>query len=199
MEAWWQRGGSTGTLATALRWEAQRQRGGGSGGGSGSLEAPWWWWQWRQWQWRRQQQRRRAAHRQRNASGHGRSSCRHRSAATARCHSGNEDIGGDSNSRGTDNNQQVTKSSQWRRVHVGRVMPAGMAKAAATTAALPPRAAMVTLKTLAVTSITRAQATINNQLKAADSGGRTLAMRRWRAWPRQPPPPPCCHRAPLRW
>jgi hypothetical protein len=110
------------------------------------------------------------------------------------CLGGDEDTGGDSNGRGTDNNQQSTKSSQWRRAHVGRVMPAGMAGAAAATAALPPRTATVAMKTPAVTAIMGAQATIDNQLKAANSDGRPLAAQRRLAWPRQPPPLQCCHR-----
>ena len=48
---------------------------------------------------------------QHDAGGHGQGSRHHRRATTARCHGGDEDTGGDSNSRGTDNNQQSNKSS----------------------------------------------------------------------------------------
>ncbi len=41
--------------------------------------------------------------------------------------------------------------------------PAGMAKAAAATAALPPRTVTVAMKTPAVTAITEVQTAINNQ------------------------------------
>ena len=52
--------------------------------------------------------------------------------------------------------------------------PAGMAEAASATTVLPPRTAMVVMKTPAVTAIMGAQTTINNQLKAANSGGRAI-------------------------
>jgi hypothetical protein len=42
-----------------------------------------------------------------------------------------------------------------------------MDEAAAATAVLPPRAAAVVMKTLAVTTMVGAQTTINNQIKAA--------------------------------
>ncbi len=52
---------------------------------------------------------------------------------------------------------------------------AGMAGVAAANAVLPPCADTVVIKTLEVTVMAGAQTTINNQLKAANSGGRTLA------------------------
>ncbi len=60
---------------------------------------------------------------------------------------------------------------------INSATPAGMATAAvdAATTVLPPRAAMVAMKTPAVTAMAGAQTTINNQLKAANGGGRTLA------------------------
>ncbi len=58
----------------------------------------------------RQQRRRWAGHQQRDASGHGRGSCRHCRPATALCSGGNEDTDVDSDGGGT-RNQQSTKSS----------------------------------------------------------------------------------------
>ena len=57
----------------------------------------------------------------------------------------------------------------------GSAMLAGMATVAAATAVLPPPPTAVAMKTRAVTAITGAKTTINNQLKAANGGRRTLA------------------------
>ncbi len=48
---------------------------------------------------------------QRDGGRHGRSSCRHRRAATAHCHGGDKDTGSNSDGGGTYNNQQLTKRS----------------------------------------------------------------------------------------
>ena len=65
-------------------------------------------------------------------------------------------------------------------------MPAGMAKAAATIAVLPPRAATVAMKTPAVTAIAGAQTTINNQIKAVTETvtkvAKMTAMMKQRQW-----------------
>ena len=128
---------------------------------------------------------------QRDTGGHGRGSHRHRSAATARRHSGDEDTSGDSNHGGTDINQQSTKSSRQWWVHLGSATPAGMAEAAAATTVLPPRAATVVMKTLAVTTMVGAQTTIYNQIKASTGTATEMAKmtattkRRRRQWQRR--------------
>ena len=53
--------------------------------------------------------------------------------------------------------------------------PSGMDVPAVPTAVLPPCAVALVMKTLAVTAMAGVQTTINNKLKAANGGGRTLA------------------------
>jgi hypothetical protein len=66
-----------------------------------------------------------------------------------------------------------SSGGDWQRV--SSVMPAGMVAVAAATAVLPSCVASAAMKTPAVTAMAGAQTTINNQLKAADGGGRMLA------------------------
>ena len=87
--------GSTASSAAAPQQEARRQR---SNGVSGSLPAAWRrWWQAARWQ--------------RNGCGHGLGSRRHHCAATARHRVGDENTDSNSDSWGTDKNQQSTKIS----------------------------------------------------------------------------------------
>ena len=150
-------------VAATVAVASHRQRGSGSGSGdsSGGQRAGSW---------------------QRNAGRHGHGSRRHRRAATA-CHcGGDEDTGGDSNGRGTNNNQQLTKSSQRRQVSIGNATPAGMAEA---TAVLPPHATAMAIKTPTVTAMAGAQTAINNQLKAAMERAEMTAMLNQRQMPWQ--------------